>query len=74
MSAFKAWACVALFGGLGTAVLLGVDLPRDPDCELPQRCTIDTMAQIQEMFGSLPLAGLLYFSAAFSYVWWMYRD
>lgn len=72
MNAFKAWANVVLFGGLGVAVMLGHKLPRNPDCW--GRCYVDTMAELQDRIGNGPLALILFGCAIFGYVWFTLRS
>lgn len=71
MSAFKAWANVVLFGGLGVSVVSGVELRRDPDCI--GRCYIDSMAHLQESIGDGNLALILFVCAAFGFLWYTVR-
>ena len=72
MNAFKAWANVVLFGGLGIAVLMDVRIPKDPQCI--GRCYLDTMAHLQEDIGNGNLALILFASGLFGFFWYTSRD
>ena len=73
MKEFKIWFSVVLFTSLGTAVLLGWRLPKDPSCGPPRRCHLDTMAQMQDRIGDLPMAMVLFACAIFSFLWYNLR-
>ena len=73
MNEFRAWMSVMIFGGLGMAVLIGVRLPRDPGCEQPRRCYLDTMAEMQEHLGDATTALILFGCAVFSWFWFKLR-
>jgi len=72
MAKFLAWANLILFGGMGVAVLVGVQIPEDPECY--GRCMTDTMAKLQEDIGSGPLSTLLFASGLVGYVWYAARS
>ncbi len=73
MREFRTWFSVVLFGGLGMAVLIGIQLPHDPSCGPPQRCHLDTMAQMQDRLGDVPTAMILFLCAIFSFFWFKLR-
>ncbi len=71
MSAFKAWANVALFGNLGMIVALGYRFPKQPFCQ--QYCYVDTLSHFQDSVGSLTLASILFFAGFMGFVWFSVR-
>ncbi len=71
MSAFKAWAAVALFGNLGMIVALGYKFPKQPFCQ--SHCYVDAMSHFQDSVGSLTLASMLFFFGVMGFVWFSVR-
>lgn len=71
MSAFKAWAIVALFGNLGMIVALGYQFPKQPYCQT--YCFVDAMSHFQDSVGSLTMASILFFMGFIGFMWYSLR-
>lgn len=71
MSVLKAWLPVAVFGNLGMLSAVGVQLPKQPDCQT--YCFMDALGRFQESTGSLTLASLFFFCGFIGFMFFAQR-
>ncbi len=72
MSAFKAWASIALFGNIGMIIGLGYKVPKQPFCQ--HHCYVDKLSHFQDNVGSFTLAGTLFFLGVMGFMWFSARS
>ena len=72
MSAFKAWGSLLGCGSIGTAALMGYDLPRDPRCS--GRCTMESLARMQDQLGDGTMALLMFTLGILGFMFYALRS